>query len=112
MCANPEGKQESLFPFGKILTSTIQFCGRPNSTKAGSANRASRDTAGGACVTETAQTDNGFSKHEQGSTGRFVGDDLSEKKSKGSSGRVPSGAPPNRCAGFVYILLEHDGTVM
>lgn len=48
VCANPEGKQQSLFPFGKILTSTIQFCGRPNSTKAGSANRASRDTAGGA----------------------------------------------------------------
>lgn len=41
-----------------------------------------------------------------------MGDDLSEKKSKGSNGRVPFGAPPNRCAGFVYILLEHDGTVM
>lgn len=43
---------------------------------------------------------------------RFVGDDLSEKESKRSNGRVPSRTPPNTFAGFVYILLEHDGTVM
>lgn len=80
VCANPEGKQESLFSFGKILTSTIQFCGRPNSTKAGSANRASRDAAGGACVIETAHTEKGFTKHEQESTGAGLWEAISQEE--------------------------------
>lgn len=44
----------------------------------------------------------------------FVGDDLSEKERRGVTDKrkVPSRTLPNRFAGFVYFLLEHDGTVM